>query len=81
MGDGAPDVVLVEPPIKGDGFSELLDEICSLLSEAAFPHRESGLAGRGVKGNRESLLLAAFSIPDGDEGRVGTGLVDKTIRN
>ena len=37
--DGTTNIVFVESPIEGDGFSELLNEVCGLLSEAAFPHR------------------------------------------
>lgn len=54
VGDGAGDIMRVEAPIVGDGFSVLLHEICGLGLEAAFPHggRVSG-EWRIVKGECE----------------------------
>ena len=74
MGDGATDVVFVETPIKGDGFSELLNEICSLLSEAAFPHKWGHNEHRTL--NVQPRIVEFFgSLAEGEAGVHATGLL------
>lgn len=59
MGDGAPDVVAVESPVEGDGFSEFLNEVCSLLSEAAFPHEGADETVKRAFGKWKTALIAS----------------------
>lgn len=79
VGDGATDIVLVEAPIKGDGFSELLDEICGLLSEAAFPHKAGMLSGFAGEGKYESSPSAIpyCDVDGGSSGVVGVSAVNR----
>lgn len=60
--DGALNVLFVESPVEGDGFSKLLDEISGLLSEAAFPHKGGMLSPKRGEGKCESLTLAHLKV-------------------
>ena len=70
MSNGARDVMLVQAPVIGDGFSVLLHEICSCFGKTSFPHAAlltpmgrfenhgmQGICRQGIYPSRDGLLM------------------------